>query len=192
MDFIFLNLCENSGWESSDCNWALFVLLIVILKPIFAEDQSTLSILLTKHDQMDWWKCLVKGDPEINTQKVEPESSKLGDLDPETRQTVEKMMVTSWFLLLQLLNITCIWFWSVIIFILWNRVAFMFVSILLLGLHCQRRWHSSWLLHNLIEITWLIAFVGENKMIDLDSIVLDLGFVWKERLGKKGRSKWKK
>jgi len=71
------------------------VLLIVILKPIFAEDQSTLSILLTKHDQMDWWKCLVKGDPEINTQKVEPESSKLGDLDPETRQTVEKMMVTS-------------------------------------------------------------------------------------------------
>lgn len=56
------------------------------------EDQSTLSILLTKHDQMDWWKCLVKGDPEINTQKVEPESSKLGDLDPETRQTVEKMM----------------------------------------------------------------------------------------------------
>ncbi|KAL5071287.1 hypothetical protein RYX36_022174 [Vicia faba] len=56
------------------------------------EDQNTISILLTKHDQMDWWKCLVKGDPEINTQKVEPESSKLGDLDPETRSTVEKMM----------------------------------------------------------------------------------------------------
>jgi hypothetical protein len=33
------------------------------------EDQSMVSILLTKHDQMDWWKCLVKGDPEINTQK---------------------------------------------------------------------------------------------------------------------------
>ncbi|KAF4380406.1 hypothetical protein F8388_024699 [Cannabis sativa] len=65
--------------KPDDCYWSI-------------EDQSSISILLTKHDQMDWWKSLVKGDPEIDTQKVEPESSKLSDLDPETRQTVEKMM----------------------------------------------------------------------------------------------------
>ncbi|GJY30128.1 protein BOBBER 1 [Tanacetum coccineum] len=62
-----------------DCFWSI-------------EDQSSISILLTKQDQMEWWKFLVKGEPEIDTQKVEPETSKLGDLDPETRSTVEKMM----------------------------------------------------------------------------------------------------
>lgn len=56
------------------------------------EDKKAIAILLTKQDQMEWWKFLVKGEPEIDTQKVEPESSKLGDLDPETRSTVEKMM----------------------------------------------------------------------------------------------------
>ncbi|KAE8717475.1 Nuclear migration protein nudC [Hibiscus syriacus] len=65
--------------KPDDCYWSI-------------EDGCALSILLTKHNQMEWWKSLVKGDPEIDTQQVEPENSKLSDLDPETRQTVEKMM----------------------------------------------------------------------------------------------------
>lgn len=68
----------------------------VPINSFVTEDQNAVSILLTKHDQMEWWKSVVKGDPEVDTQKVEPESSKLSDLDPETRQTVEKMMVNDW------------------------------------------------------------------------------------------------
>ncbi|GAB4826225.1 hypothetical protein Ancab_009090 [Ancistrocladus abbreviatus] len=56
------------------------------------EDQKSISILMTKHNQLEWWRCLVKGEPEIDTQKAEPESSKLCDLDLETRVQVEKMM----------------------------------------------------------------------------------------------------
>ncbi|KAL5697538.1 Protein BOBBER 2 [Ranunculus cassubicifolius] len=56
------------------------------------EDQKSISVLLTKQKEMEWWKYLVKGEPMVDTQKVEPETSKLSELDPETRQTAEKMM----------------------------------------------------------------------------------------------------
>ncbi|KAL5707721.1 transcriptional coactivator [Ranunculus cassubicifolius] len=62
-----------------DCFWSL-------------EDQKAISLLLTKQKGMEWWKCLIQGEPLVDNQKLEPETSKLSDLDPETRSAVEKMM----------------------------------------------------------------------------------------------------
>ena len=65
--------------KPDDCFWTV-------------EDKRTVVVTLCKASSMQWWSRVVEGDPEINTRKVEPENSKLGDLDGDTRQTVEKMM----------------------------------------------------------------------------------------------------
>jgi hypothetical protein len=51
-----------------------------------------LVLYLPKQNKMQWWNCARKGDATIDTSAVVPENSKLGDLDGDTRATVEKMM----------------------------------------------------------------------------------------------------
>jgi len=51
-----------------------------------------LQLNLTKKEGQNWWDSIIEGEEKIDTQKVEPENSKLGDLDNDTRGVVEKMM----------------------------------------------------------------------------------------------------
>ena len=50
-----------------------------------AEDQESILIHLEKFNQQQWWENVLTHHPKLDTTKIQPENSKLSDLDGETR-----------------------------------------------------------------------------------------------------------
>jgi flagellar biosynthesis GTPase FlhF len=54
---------------------------------------KAITVTFEKSDTYKWWESLVKGDTPIDTSKINPEPSKISDIeDPEMKAQIEKMM----------------------------------------------------------------------------------------------------
>lgn len=65
---------------------------IVIDSSMWYISNNKIEIELDKLKKHEWWKCIIKGHPEIDTTKVKPNPEHVSDLDAETRATIDKML----------------------------------------------------------------------------------------------------
>jgi hypothetical protein len=74
---------EDSTWTVGEC--AFCTLLQRPSSDTVVEDQESVLIHLEKLNNQQWWENVVTHHPKIDTRKIQPDNSKLSDLDGETR-----------------------------------------------------------------------------------------------------------